>query len=261
MAYWALPLTLLGMSRRCIGLPSSHHLAGSMLISGSLSSFTLAAASAKSPYDAVRLPALRTPSLASTWERSTPQASAAACLRRSRADAPAPMRWGCCRRTSCEPCVLITLYSRLLRRCRLASANSVLIFDQSTLSSSAISIATEVMPPWPISVCGMRSVTVPSLSITIQALISVPTAVVVDCVRGPYVPASASGMEKPSIRPPPAATEALMKERRERICVVMFASLCLRQLGSAADGLDDPLIGSATAKIVGHRGFDLGFGR
>ena len=172
----------------------------------------------------MRLPAVSTPSFASTSERSTPHASAAACLRRSRADAPAPMRCGCCRRTSCEPCVLITLYSLLLRRCRLASANSVLIFDQSTLSSSAISIATEVMPPCPISVCGMRSVTVPSLSITIQALISMPTAVVVDCVRGPMLAANATGMWKPSISPPPAATEARMKERRERICLVMSAS-------------------------------------
>src|SRR3954468_22689379 len=201
------------------------------------------------------------PSFASTWERSTPQASAAACLRRSRADAPAPIRCGCCRRTSCEPCVLITLYSLLLRRCRLASANSVLIFDQSTLSSSAISIATEVIPPCPISVCGIRNVTVPSLSITTQALISVPSAVVVDCVRGPMLAANATGMWKPSISPPPAATEARMKERRERICFVMSASLCLRKLGGAPDCLDDPLIGTATAKIVGHRSLDLGQGR
>src|SRR5262249_24496406 len=150
------------------------------------------------------------------------------------------------------------MYSLLLRRCRLASANSVLILVQSTLSSSAISSATDVMPPWPISVCGMRSVTVPSLSITIQALISVPTAVVNDCVFGPMVAASASGIWKPSIRPPPAATEAWMKERRERICFVMSASLCLRDFGGATDRLHEPLICPATAKIVGHRGLDLG---
>src|SRR5215510_6373931 len=257
IAYLALPLTLFGMSRRCLGLPSSHHFAGSLLISGSLSSLTLAAASANSPYVPVRLPAVSTPSFASTSERSTPHASAAACLRRSRADAPAPMRCGCCRRTSCEPCVLITMYSLLLRRCRLASANSVLILVQSTLSSSAISNATDVMPPWPISVCGMRSVTEPSLSITIQALISVPTAVVVDCVFEPMVAANASGIWKPSISPPPTATEAWMNERRDRICLVMSASLCLRDFGGAADRLHDPLIGSATAKIVGHRSLDL----
>src|SRR5262245_19077664 len=167
------------------------------------------------------------------------------------------MRWGCCRRTSCEPCVLITLYSLSLRRCRLASANSVLILAQSTLSSSAISIATDVIPPWPISVCGIRSVTVPSLSITIHALISVPTAVVADCACGPMTAASASGIWKPSISPPPTATEARMKERRERVCFVMSASLCLRDFGGTTDRLDDPLIGPATAKIVGHRGLDL----
>src|SRR5262245_36191283 len=153
------------------------------------------------------------------------------------------------------------MYSLLLRRCRLASANSVLIFVQSTLSSSAISNATDVIPPWPISVCGMRSVTVPSLSITIHALISVPTAVVVDCGRGPMLAANATGMWKPSISPPPAATEAWMKSRRERTCFVMSASLCLRDFGGTTDRLYDPLIGTATAKIVGHRGLDLGFGR
>src|SRR6267142_4376315 len=150
------------------------------------------------------------------------------------------------------------MYSLLLRRCRLASANSVLILVQSTLSSSAIRSATDVIPPWPISVCGMRSVTVPSLSITIHALISVPTALVVDCVRGPIVAANASGIWKPSISPPPTATEAWMKERRDRICLVMSASLCLRDFGGATDRLNDPLIGPAAAKIVGHRGLDLG---
>src|SRR4051794_1295221 len=157
------------------------------------------------------------------------------------------------------------MYSLLLRRCRLASANSVLIFDQSTLSSSAISNATEVMPPWPCSVCGMRSVTVPSLSITIHALISVPTAVVVDCVRGLIVAANASGMWKPSISPPPTATEAWMKERRDRLVVarvvswvfwvilafVMSASLCLGDLDGTTDRSKDPLIGATTAKVVG----------
>src|SRR5882672_1113917 len=150
------------------------------------------------------------------------------------------------------------MYSLLLRRCRLASANSVLIFVQSTLSSSAISSATDVIPPWPISVCGMRSVTVPSLSITIHALISVPTAVVVDCGRGPMVAANASGIWKPSISPPPAATEARMKERRDRVCLVMSASLCLRDFGGTTDRLHNALIGPAAAKIVGHRGLDLG---
>ena len=73
-----------------------------------------------------------------------------------------------------------------------------------------MSIATEVMPPWPISVCGMRSVTMPSLSISIQALISVPPAVVVhgsapdEAGRGSA--AGMPGMWKPSTMPPPAAS-------------------------------------------------------
>src|SRR6266700_4040913 len=113
------------------------------------------------------------------------------------------------------------MYSLLLRRCRLASANSVLILVQSTLSS-------------------------------------VPAAVVVDCVRGPMVAANASGIWKPSISPPPTATEAWMKERRDRVCLVMSASLCLCDFGGTTDRLHDPLIGPATAKIVGHRGLDLG---
>src|SRR5262245_28246321 len=116
------------------------------------------------------------------------------------------------------------------------------------------------MPPWPISVCGMRMVTVPSLSITSQALISVPLAVVVDCGRAPMLAAKASGMWKPSISPPPTATEALRKKRRERTGLVMSASLCLSDLGGATDRLDDPLIGSAPAEIVGHRSLDLGLG-
>src|SRR3954469_20111178 len=103
----------------------------------------------------------------------------------------------------------------------------------------------------------MRSVIVLSLSITIHALISVPMAVVVDCVPGPMLAANATGMWNPSIRPPPAATEVCRNERRERTCLVMFASLCLRDFGGAPDRLDDPLICPATAKIVGHRGLDL----
>src|SRR5262245_30463198 len=104
----------------------------------------------------------------------------------------------------------------------------------------------------------MRSVTVPSLSITIHALISVPTAVVVDCGCGPIVAATASGKWKPSISPPPTATEACMKKRREMVCFVISASLCLRELGGATYGLHDPLVGPTPAKIVGHRGLNLG---
>src|SRR5262245_35322676 len=107
----------------------------------------------------------------------------------------------------------------------------------------------------------MRSVTVPSLSITTQALISVPMAVVVDCGRAPIVVAKASGMWKPSINPPPAATDALMKERRERVCFAMSPSLGLHEFSSAANGLDDALICAATAKVVGHCRLDLGQGR
>ena len=43
-------------------------------------------------------------------------------------------------------------------------------------------------------VCGMRIVTVPSLSITSHALISMPLAVVVDCGRAAMLAANASGM-------------------------------------------------------------------
>lgn len=43
--------------------------------------------------------------------RSTAQACAAASFSRSRAEAPACMMCGCCWRTTCEPCVVVTMYS------------------------------------------------------------------------------------------------------------------------------------------------------
>ena len=79
-------------------------------------------------------------------------------------------------RTRFEPPVDMSLYSPPLFTWRLASASTARTFCQGTFSSSATSCATEVMPPWPISVCGTRTVTTPVGSIVSHALISVPPA-------------------------------------------------------------------------------------
>jgi hypothetical protein len=47
--------------------------------------------------------------------------------------------------------------------------------------------------------------------------------------------------------------------RKNLFCHVSL--LCLRDFGGATDRLNDPLISPATAKIVGHRGLDLGSAR
>jgi hypothetical protein len=161
----------------------------------------------------LRLPAWSVPSLASTRLLSTPQARAAASLSRSRAEAPACMMWGCWRRTTAEPDVFMDLYTLSLRRCRWGSANTARTRVQSTLSSSAIIIETAVRAPCPISVWGTRMVTMPSLSMASQALISAPSGGAVQGL-GWTVAASASGMQKPMIMPPPAAAETFRKWRR-----------------------------------------------
>jgi len=84
------------------------------------------------------------------------------------------MMWGCWRRTTAEPAVNMVVYSLLLRRWRLGSAKTARMWVQSTLSSSAIIIETEVRAPCPISVWGTRMVTRPAESMASQALISAP---------------------------------------------------------------------------------------
>ena len=90
------------------------------------------------------------------------------------------------------------------RASRLADAYSGRTFAQSHCSSSHTIMAFEVHTPWPSSVCAMRTVTVSSGAITIQALIS-----------GVGVCAAAfSGIQKPSTKAPCAAATVARNSRR-----------------------------------------------
>src|SRR5689334_2542095 len=73
----------------------------------------------------------------------------------------------------------------------------------------------------------------------------------------PAAPA-ANGRLRLSARPPPVATPARMKWRRERS--LMSASLRVR-LGGLLDGRADAAVRAAAADVAGHRVVDVGVGR
>src|SRR5882762_11245455 len=119
------------------------------------------------------------------------------------------------------------------------------IFDQSASSSSASSIGSDVVTPWPIS---ERSTTTSTLS-------SVPIRNHAFGAKGAATaarPRPVAGRWKPMTRPAPATPAASRNSRR-----LMCAALMSRSLRGAMDGGADALVGAAATNI-GHRRVDIG---
>src|ERR1700684_11760 len=104
--------------------------------------------------------------------------------------------------------------------------------------------------PWPISTCGMISVTVPWLSMRMKAL---------GAKAGLWAGApNAKGRRKATTKLPPTATPACKNPRRVRAVPVAESSgkaLCLR---SMFDRRTDAHVGPAPAEVAGHGRIDVG---
>src|SRR5882724_2841368 len=127
-----------------------------------------------------------------------------------------------------------------------AGADSMRILDQSASSSSASSMGSDVVTPWPIS---ERSTTTSTLS-------SVPMRSHAFGANGAAAaarPRPVAGRWKPMTRPAPATPVASRNSRR----VISGAAPMSRSLRGAMDGGADALVGAA-ATDVGHRRVDVG---
>src|SRR5688572_2382280 len=149
--------------------------------------------------------------------------------------------------------------------CWFTSAPTTVTLAQSTSSSSAISIGSMFIMPWPIS----------GFLLTIVTLLSgcsVTNAHACGSAAGPPGPwantSSASSCRATS-KPPPAAALTLMKERRFRFLVMAPPLLGratgrrdVRWTGRGGAGRDldrfaDAHVGTAAAQVAGHRGRNL----
>src|SRR5438874_3507421 len=127
-----------------------------------------------------------------------------------------------------------------------AGADSIRTFDQSASSSSARSIGSAVVTPWPISERSTTTSTLSSAPIRSHAL----GANGAGAASGPR---PAAGRWKPMTRPAPATAAVSRNSRR----VTSGAALTSRSLRGAMDGGADPLVGAA-ATDIGHRRVDVG---
>src|SRR5256714_3698511 len=139
-------------------------------------------------------------------EGVTFHARAAAVISISRAVAPALRKNSCEERIERLPPVDMSPHARLRARFSCGGANSALTLLQSHSSSSATSIGSAVKLPCPISDLATRIVTVSSLPITIQAVISRALS---DPPR-----AKPNGLSKPSESEPPTAGRLGRKQPR-----------------------------------------------
>src|SRR2546422_5248812 len=128
-----------------------------------------------------------------------------------------------------------------------AGADSMRIFDQSASSSSASSIGSDVVTPWPIS---ERSTTTTTLSSAPMRSHAFGAKGAATAARAPFRP-PAGGWE--AMTGPAPATPAASRNSRRLIC----AALMSRSLRGAMDGGADALVGAA-ATDVGHRCVDVG---
>src|SRR3989441_3806938 len=127
-----------------------------------------------------------------------------------------------------------------------AGADSIRTFDQSASSSSASSIGSDVVTPWPISERSTTTTTLSSAAMRSHAF-GAKGAAAARATRRP-----AAGRWKPMTRPAPA-TPAASRNSRPLIC----AALMSRSLRGAMDGGADALVGAA-ATDVGHGRVDIG---
>src|SRR3989441_3249913 len=126
-----------------------------------------------------------------------------------------------------------------------AGADSIRTFDQSASSSSARSIGSAVVTPWPISERSTTTSTLSSAPIRSHALGANGAA-----AAGPR---AAAGSWKPMTRPAPATVAVWRDSRRE----TSVRELISRSLRGAMDGCPDALV-RAAATDVGHRRVDIG---
>src|SRR2546421_3225054 len=127
-----------------------------------------------------------------------------------------------------------------------AGADSIRTFDQSASSSSARSIGSAVVTPWPISERSTTTSTLSSAPIRSHAL----GANGAGAASGPR---PAAGRWKPMTRPAPATVAVWRNSRRE----TSVRELISRPLRGAMDGRPDALV-RAAATDVGHRRVDIG---
>src|SRR6266550_3120222 len=136
-----------------------------------------------------------------------------------------------------------------LKYCFAAGANSILILVQSASSSSARSMGSEVVTPWPIS---ERSTTTTTLSLLpMRSHASAHHGAAGTAARLP-----AAGTWKPMTRPAPTVPAVSRNSRR----VTWEWSLISGSLRGAVNGGADARIGPAAAD-VGHGRIDVGIGR
>src|SRR5881296_3846950 len=244
---WALPSTLGGVSRRRTRVPrifqSFASLSGTSAGAGSA-----AALAASFPYVRRRLLGvwITAPFSARHAALSTPQVSAAALTSISRAAAPALRSGVNAARTLVLPPVPCMPNIGLMYALS-AGADSMRIFDQSASSSSASSIGSDVVTPWPISERSTTTTTLSSAPMRSHAFGAKGAAA---AARAPCRPPA--GRWKPRTRPAPA-TPAASRNSRRLIC----AALMSRSLRGAMDGGADALVGAA-ATDVGHGRVDIG---
>src|SRR3989449_8584492 len=128
-----------------------------------------------------------------------------------------------------------------------AGADSIRTFDQSASSSSASSMGSDVVTPWPISERSTTTRTLSSAPMRSQALGANAAAAPPRIAFRPV-----AGRWKLMTRP---ATPAVSRNSRRVIC----GALMSRSLRGAMDGGADALVRAAAAD-VGHRRVDVGIG-
>src|SRR5881296_275784 len=129
-----------------------------------------------------------------------------------------------------------------------AGADSIRTFDQSASSSSASSMGSDVVTPWPISERSTTTSTLSSAPMRSHAFGANGAA----ASGAPPRPRPEAGRWNPMTSPAPAAPVVSRNSRR----VMPADALMSRSLGGAVDGGANPLIGAAAAD-VGHRGVDI----
>src|SRR5256885_9863328 len=127
-----------------------------------------------------------------------------------------------------------------------AGANSILILDQSASSSSASSIGSAVVTPWPISERSTRTSTLSSAPMRSHALGD----------SGPTASRRPDGRWNGITRATPAEPATCRNSRRETADEVLMSRLLCRAMDRGADALVGP-----AAADVRHRRVDVSVGR
>src|SRR6266508_3685515 len=131
---------------------------------------------------------------------------------------------------------------------------SLCTFSKSTSSSSAISIASALCAPWPISTWPQKKVTLPSAPILSKELSLVGT-------EAASVRRAVPGRQKLMIKPPPAAALALRKVLRPKSTALFMSQPLSHHRRRGDDGLADAVVGAAATDVTRHRFVNVGVRR